>query len=133
MHVREVSGYYRVNQGITSLQNNKQTISEDGQTFELSIALIKAQLNKELILEGQTRFTGNTAAQASPNTVKDFTETKLTSLVAKVGDDNLIISWMNVKVSARNGDFKVTYAFVPNVPVNKTFFVGNMLDYVFNS
>jgi hypothetical protein len=133
MHVREVSGYYRVNQGITSLQNNKQTIAEDGQTFELSIALIKAQLNKELILDAQTRFTGNTAAQASPNTVKDFTETKLTSLVAKVGDDNLIISWKNVKVSAKNGDYKVTYDFVPNVPVNKTFFVGNMLDYVFNS
>ena len=133
MHVREVSGYYRVNQGITSLQNNKQTIAEDGQTFELSIALIKAQLNKELILDGQTRFTGNTAAQASPNTVKDFTETKLTSLVAKVGDDNLIISWKNVNVSAKNGDYKVTYDFVPNVPVNKTFFVGNMLDYVFNS
>ena len=133
MHVREVSGYYRVNQGITSLQNNKQTIAEDGQTFELSIALIKAQLNKELILDAQTRFTGNTAAQASPNTVKDFTETKLTSLVAKVGDDNLIISWKNVNVSAKNGDYKVTYDFVPNVPVNKTFFIGNMLDYVFNS
>ena len=133
MHVREVSGYYRVNQGITSLQNNKQTIAEDGQTFELSIALIKAQLNKELILDAQTRFTGNTAAQASPNTVKDFAETKLTSLVAVVGADNLIISWKNVKVSAKNGDYKVTYDFVPNVPVNKTFFIGNMLDYTFNS
>lgn len=131
MHVREVSGYYRVNQGITSLQNNKQTIAEDGQTFELSIALIKAQLNKELILEGQTRFTGNTAAQASPETVKDFTETKLTSLVAAPGADNLIISWKNVKVTAKNGDYKTTYDFVPNVPVNKTFFVGNMLDYTF--
>ena len=132
MHVREVSGYYRVNQGITSLQNNKQTIAEDGQTFELSIALIKAQLNKELMMDAETRFTGMTAAQASPETVKNFTETKLASLVASVGNDNLIISWKNVKVTAKNGDYTTTYDFVPNVPVNKTFFVGNILDYTFN-
>ena len=131
MHVRNVSGYWCVNQGVTTLQNNKQTISEDGQTFELSISLIKAQINKELILEGQTRFTGNTAAQASPESVKNFTETKLASLEARPGADNLLISWKNVKVNTRGGDYFITYDFVPNVPVNKTFFVGNMLDFTF--
>ena len=131
MHVRNVSGYWCVNQGVTTLQNNKQTISEDGQTFELSISLIKAQINKELILEGQTRFTGNTAAQASPESVKNFTETKLASLEARPGADNLLISWKNVKVNARNGDYFTTYDFVPNVPVNKTFFIGNMLNFTF--
>lgn len=132
MHVRNVSGYWCINQGITTLQNNKQTIAPDGQTFELSISLIKAQLNKELILEGQTRFTGITVAQASPESVKNFTETKLSSFIASPGYDNLIIEFKNVKVTANNGDYFITYDFVPNVPVNKTFFVGNILDFKFN-
>lgn len=131
LHVRNVSGYWCVNQGVTTLQANKKTIADDGQSFELSVELIKAQLNKELILEGQTRFTGQTAAQASPESVKNFTETKLNSLVASTGNDNLLISWKNVKVSANNGDYFITYDFVPNVPVNKTFFVGNILDFTF--
>lgn len=129
MHVRNVSGYWCVNQGITTLLDNKKTIADDGQSFELSVELIKAQLNKELILEGQTRFTGQTAAQASPQSVKNFTETKLASLVAYPGNDNLLISWKNVKVVAKNSDYFITYDFVPNVPVNKTFFVGNILDF----
>ena len=129
MHVRNVSGFWCINQGITTLQDNKKTIADDGQSFELSVELIKAQLNKELILEGQTRFTGQTAAQASPESVKNFTETKLSSLVAYPGNDNLLISWKNVKVTARNSDYFITYDFVPNVPVNKTFFVGNILDF----
>ena len=131
MHVRNISGYWCVNQGVTTLQNNKQTIAPDGQSLELSISLIKAQINKELILEGQVRFTGNTAAQASPESVKNFTETKLASLVARPGEDNLLISWKNVGVTGQNGDYFITYDFVPNVPVNKTFFVGNMLDFTF--
>jgi len=111
--------------------DNKKTIADDGQSFELSIELIKSQLNKELILEGQTRFTGQTAAQASPQSVKNFTETKLASLVASPGSDNLLISWKNVKVVAKNSDYFITYDFVPNVPVNKTFFIGNILDFTF--
>lgn len=129
MHVRNVAGYWCVNQGITTLLENKKTIADDGQSFELSIELIKAQLNKELIIEGQTRFTGNTAAQASPQSVKNFTETKLQSLVAYPGNDNLLINWKNVKVVAKNSDYFITYDFTPNVPVNKTFFIGNILDF----
>lgn len=131
MHMRNVSGRWRINQGITTLQDNKKTIADDGQSFELSIALIKAQLNKELIIEGENRFIGNTAAQASPEAVKNFVETKLASFVATPGNDNLILDWKNVTVRAQNGDYFVTYDFVPNVPVNKTFFVGNILDFTF--
>lgn len=131
MHVRNVSGYWCINQGITTLLDNKKTIADDGQSFELSIELIKSQLNKVVILEGQTRFTGQTAAQASPQSVKNFTETKLASLVASPGSDNLLISWKNVKVVAKNSDYFITYDFVPNVPVNKTFFIGNILDFTF--
>ena len=131
LHLRNVNGYWVINQGVTTLQDNKQTIALDGQSLEISIALIKAQLNKELILDAEPRFTGKTAAQADPESVKNFTETKLASLVAKKGADNLIISWKNVKVSGQNGDYTVTYDFVPNVPVNKTFFIGNMLDFKF--
>lgn len=131
MHVRNVSNYWCINQGITTLQDNKKTISDSGDSFELSVALIKAQLNKELIIEGQKRFTGNTVAQSSPEDVKNFVETKLSKMVASTGNDNLIISWKNVKVTAVNSDYTTTYDFVPNVPVNKTFFVGNMLDFTF--
>ena len=129
MHVRNVSGYWCINQGVTTLQDNKRTIAADGQSMELSIELIKAQLNKELIIDGATRFTGKTAAQASPQTVKNFVETKLQSLTATAESDNLILSWKNVKVSAKNSDYFVTYDFTPNLPVNKVFFTGNILDF----
>lgn len=134
MHVRNLSGYWCVNQGITTLQDNKKSIAGDGQTMELSIALIKAQLNKELIVDSANRFIGNTSAvNASPQTIKNFTETKLSSLTAKTGEDNLLKSWKNVKVVQKNSDFQITYDFAPNLPVNKLFFTGNILDLEVNS
>lgn len=134
MHVRNLSGYWCVNQGITTLQDNKKSIASDGQTMELSIALIKAQLNKELIVDSANRFIGNTSAvNASPQTIKNFTETKLSSLTAKTGEDNLLKSWKNVKVVQKNSDFQITYDFAPNLPVNKLFFTGNILDLEVNS
>ena len=134
MHVRNLSGYWCVNQGITTLQDNKKSIASDGQTMELSIALIKAQLNKELIVDSANRFTGDTSAvNASPQTIKNFTETKLSSLTAKTGEDNLLKSWKNVKVVQKNSDFQITYDFAPNLPVNKLFFTGNILDLELNS
>lgn len=132
MHVRNISGYWCVNQGITTLQDNKKTIANDGQSMELSIELIKAQLNKEMIVDAATRFTGKTASQASPQTVKNFVETKLNSVTASTDSDNLIVSWKNVKVSAKNSNYFVTYDFIPNIPVNKLFFTGNILDFNLN-
>lgn len=129
MHVRNVNGSWCVNQGITSLQDNLQTYDPQGNSMELSIELIKAQVNKELMIDAQTRFTGQNAAQASPESVKNFTETKLQSLVAERGADNLILNWKNVKVTTKNSDYYINYDFVPNVPVNKLFFVGNVLDF----
>ena len=134
MHVRNLSGYWCVNQGVTTLQDNKKSIASDGQTMELSIALIKAQLNKELIVDSANRFIGDTSAvNASPQTIKNFTETKLSSLTAKTGEDNLLKSWKNVKVVQKNSDFQITYDFAPNLPVNKLFFTGNILDLELNS
>ena len=134
MHVRNLSGYWCVNQGITTIQDNKKSIASDGQTMELSIALIKAQLNKELIVDSANRFIGDTSAvNASPQTIKNFTETKLSSLTAKNGEDNLLKSWKNVKVVQKNSDFQITYDFAPNLPVNKLFFTGNILDLELNS
>ena len=129
IHMRNVGGYYCINQGVTTIQNNKQTYTPDGQSMECSIALIKAQLNKELILEGQMRFTGLTAAQADPESVKTFTDTKLSSFIATALNDNLILGYKNIKVSVKNSNYTITYDFIPNVPVNKTFFVGNVLDF----
>lgn len=129
LHMRNVSGYWCVNQGITTLQDNEQTYSPDGQTMELSVALIKSQLNKEMMIEAENRFNGNTIAQATPESVKNFVETKLQSLIAYPGNDNLILDWKNVKVSAKNSDYFVTYDFVPNLPINKVFFTGNALDF----
>ena len=102
--------------------------------MELSIALIKAQLSKELIVDSANRFIGDTSAvNASPQTIKNFTETKLSSLTAKTGEDNLLKSWKNVKVVQKNSDFQITYDFAPNLPVNKLFFTGNILDLELNS
>jgi len=131
LHPRNVNGNFVVNQGVTTLQDNFQTISLDAQSLEFSIALIKAQMNKELIMDAENRFPGRTVAQSSPEDVKNFTETKLASFVATIGNDNLIVDWKNVSVKAKNGDYSVTYDFVPNVPLNKLFFIGNMLDFSF--
>ena len=133
MHVRNVSGYWCINQGVTTLQDNKKTIANDGQSMELSIELIKAQLNKEMIVDASTRFVGRTASQASPETVKNFVETKLTSLTATTDSDNLIVAWKNVKVAAKNSNYFITYDFQPNIPVNKMFFTGNILDFNVNA
>lgn len=133
MHVRNVSGYWCINQGVTTLQDNKKTIANDGQSMELSIELIKAQLNKEIIVDASTRFVGRTASQASPETVKNFVETKLTSLTATTDSDNLIVAWKNVKVAAKNSNYFITYDFQPNIPVNKLFFTGNILDFNVNA
>lgn len=129
MHTRNVNGYWVINQGVTTLQDNKQTYAQDGQSLELSIALIKAQLNKELIIDAGDRFTGKNVGTVSAETVKNFVETKLQSLTVSGGEDNLIIDWKNVKVVAKNTDFFCTYDFVPNVPLNKVFFTGNVLDF----
>ena len=133
MHTRNVNGYWVINQGITTLQENKQTYAKDGQSLELSIALIKAQLNKELIMDAGDRFTGGNVGTVQTATVKNFVETKLRSLTVSGGEDNLIIDWKNVKVVAKNTDFFCTYDFVPNVPLNKVFFTGNVLDFSANS
>lgn len=129
LHVRNVNGYWVVNQGITTLQENQRTYANDGQSLELSIALIKAQLNKELIIDASDRFTGGNVGSVSPATVKNFVETKLQSLTVVGDTDNLIIDWKNVKVVGKNTDFYCTYDFVPNVPLNKVFFTGNVLDF----
>ena len=129
MHTRNVNGYWVINQGVTTLQDNKQTYAQDGQSLELSIALIKAQLNKELIIDAGDRFTGKNVGTVSAETVKNFVETKLQSLTVSGGEDNLIIDWKNVKVVVKNTDFFCTYDFVPNVPLNKVFFTGNVLDF----
>lgn len=130
MHVRNVSGYWVVNQGVTTLQENKKTIADDGQSFELSIEQIKHQLNKVIVLGAEARFVGNSAAKSSPESVKNFTETLLSSLVATQDQDNMILSWKNVKVKFADGSYFTTYDFVPNVPVNKLFFIGNIIDFV---
>ena len=129
LHVRNVNGYWVVNQGITTLQDNQRTYANDGQSLEFSIALIKAQLNKELIIDASDRFTGGNVGSVSPATVKNFVETKLQSLTVVGDTDNLIVDWKNVKVVAKNTDFYCTYDFVPNVPLNKVFFTGNVLDF----
>ena len=129
LHVRNVNGYWVVNQGITTLQENQRTYANDGQSLELSIALIKAQLNKELIIDAADRFTGGNVGSVSPATVKNFVETKLQSLTVVGDTDNLIVDWKNVKVTGKNTDFYCTYDFVPNVPLNKVFFTGNVLDF----
>lgn len=133
MHVRNVSGYWCINQGVTTLQDNKKTIASDGQSMELSVELIKAQINKELIIDASERFVGKTGASASAQTVKNFTETKLNSLTATADSDNLIISWKNVKVVQKNSDYFINYDFSPNLPANKLFFTGNILDLNINA
>ena len=117
-----------INQNINTLQKNTQLVNPDGQSHEGTIERIKAQLNKELIINTRLNFVGKSLASSSPATVKTFVEGYLTKQVASATTGGLIVGFENVKVSQQQDAFFVEYTFYPNGPVNKIMITGVLLD-----
>lgn len=129
MHQRFVQGLgWVINQDINTKQENTLDVYEDGSSPHGSIMRIALLLNKELTIDLRTKFTGLNANLASPADIKAAVEGRLNFRVASKTDDDLILSYRNVRVTLNGADYKVEYGFVPNGPVNRLFITGFMFN-----
>ena len=121
-----------INQAINSLQENSFLINTDGTSHEHSIGRIKAQLNKEIVVNARIQLLGQEDGPnlntLSPADVAQWLDGYLTLKVATDTDDNLIIRYENITVDQQQDTYKIDYGFVPNGPVNKLLFTGFVLD-----
>jgi len=129
IHQRYVDGMgWVVNQDVNSKQENELDVYEDGTSPHGSTMRIALQLNKELVINLRKKFVGLNANTASPADVKAFTEGYLKLRTATSVDDNLILTFQNVRVQLIGADYDVKYGFVPNGPVNRFFVTGFMFN-----
>jgi hypothetical protein len=121
-----------INQSISTLQNNKQFIASDGQSYEHSISRIGFQLNRILYAKSKAQFqkqvNGVTSFTASPETVEAFTNKVLYNEVAKDNQSGLILYYQEVKSVIKQDGIWTSYAYKPNTPINKFFFIGYQID-----
>lgn len=117
-----------INQGINTMQQNSSQVYPDGSSPSIQIMRIIHQMNKELIINSTPIFTGSNLNTTSAEDVKLFTESFLRDRTASKLNDNLIIRFENVQVSLSGDVWNVTYCFVPNSEINRTFFTGYVID-----
>jgi cytochrome b involved in lipid metabolism len=129
-HLRSVDGISGlvVNLDGNTKQRNKQDIYADGTSPFGSIVRIKNLLNRTIAKNCRVRFVGQNANLASPADVKSYIETILSQSTCTKTEDNLILSSKNVKAVLNGSDYRVTYGFVPNGPVNRLFITGTMFN-----
>jgi hypothetical protein len=121
-----------INHGINTLQDNKNLVNPDGQSHDMSVMAIAAQMNKEIEVNAKLQLlvseSGPNRNTVSANDVEDFVKTYLKSRTATTTADNLIISFSEVAVKVNGDIYSVTYNFEPNFPVKMLFFTGFMID-----
>ena len=126
--------FYVLGEQINSLQfpKNKALVNSDGTSHIISIERIKAQLNKEILINAKVQLLakedGPNFNTLSPEDVKQWLEGYLKSKTATETDDNLILSSQNITVQQEQDVYKVNYEFVPNYPVRILLFTGFALD-----
>lgn len=113
-----------VNQGINTIQNKRQEITPNGDSYEISIMSIGAQINKELILNMRPLFIGSNRGRVSEADIKAFVEGYLFRITSRPDANNMIIRFENVIVTLEEGDYNVSYKYVPNGPINRIFTTG---------
>jgi hypothetical protein len=118
-------------QDINTLQDNTRLFTPAGKSHQGSFMRIIEQINKELVVNAEIDLlsdeNGVNVNTLGAGTLKNWTETYLESRLAKIGQDNLILSYKDVTVT-RNGDqWNVTYGIVVNNEINKIFFTGFLL------
>lgn len=117
-----------VNQDVNTLQKNTYDIYEDGTSPHGSIMRIAVIINREITYELREKFVGQNANTASPADVKAAVEAHLNRQVALKTDDNKILTYKNVKVNLKGSDYKISFGFTPNGPVNRLFITGLMFN-----
>jgi hypothetical protein len=118
-------------QDVNTLQDNTRLFTPAGKSHQGSFMRIIEQINKELVVNAEVDLlsdeNGVNVNTLGSGTLKNWTETYLESRLAKIGADNLILSYKNVTV-IRDGDmWNVTYGIVVNNEINKIFFTGFLL------
>lgn len=123
---------YVIVQAVNSLQDNSNIVNQNGDSHEISVERIKAQLNKELIVNSKRQLLGNPSgtnrSTLSEETIKNWTAAYLDRRTATETDDNLIIGYQNISVEVQQDAYLVNYEFEPNFPVNKLLFTGFIID-----
>ncbi len=119
-------------QGINSLQENDFLINEDGASHSIQVERIKAQLNREIIVNAKKQLLGSPTGvnrnTLSAQDVKDWLEGYLKSRIANKIEDNLIIGFQNVVVKRVQDTYQTTYEFLPNIEITKLIFTGVIID-----
>ncbi len=114
---------------INTLQNNTFLQNPDGTSFSIQITRISAQLNSDLVINAKkmifARQDGTNVFTLSPEYLKDWTKTFLTSKVATEISDNLITGFSDDVNVVKEGDaYRVNYKFNTNNEIAFTFFTG---------
>jgi hypothetical protein len=128
VHERRVDGRWVINQDVNTLQKNTQMIYPEGISPEGSIMRISALLNKELVINTRKKFVGGNTNTVSATDVRNYIISYLEERTANKVVDNLILKFSEIKVSLFNGDFKISYKYQPNGPINRLFITGFMLN-----
>lgn len=117
-----------INQGINTMQQNASLVYPDGSSPSIQIMRIIHQINKELVINATPRFTGSNINTTSAEDIKLFTESFLRDRTASKLEDDLIIRFENVQATLTQDIWNVTYCFVPNSEINRTYFTGYVID-----
>lgn len=118
---------------VNSLQNNEFFINDDGTSYNIAVNRIKAQLNKEIIIEGKKRFfsgeSGPNRNTISEQEIIDWVDKKfLKSRVADDNKDNLILGYKNILVTREEDNYYVSYEFIPNTEIKAIVFNGIIIN-----
>lgn len=126
-------GYTIVQLGINTLQNNDFIVNEDGTSYSIQVARMKAQLNKELSIFLKKKFFGNQQAGPNRNTVskeelESATDGFLKDKHATTNADNYLLSHQDIVASVNGTAYKVDYSFTPNFEVSFIIPTGTIID-----
>jgi hypothetical protein len=125
---------YCVLQDINTLQGarNENFVNEDGTSYENSISLIMAAVNKQLVIKAKVELFSDPDG-VNRNTLElidmqQWVEGQLDKMTATKTTDNLILSADTIVVTLDKDGYYTSYRAEPNFPLNKMFFTGFLID-----
>lgn len=126
-------GFTIVQLGINTLQNNENVVNEDGTSYSIQVARMKAQLNKELAIFLKKKFFSNQTSGPNRNTVsvqelESATDGFLQDKHASTNKDNYLLSHRDIVASVQGVAYKVDYKFTPNFEVDFIIPTGTIIE-----
>lgn len=133
---RDIEGFI-VNEGINTLQLNRQLVQANGDSYLIQVERVNSQLLQEIRVNAKIDLLGNQSLGPNRNTlsvenVKEWLSGYLTRRTATDVLDNLILSFSDISVSVIGNAYDISFNYVPNFEVNQLFFTGRILDPNFN-